>query len=591
MKQERVLLSVRQIKISISEEVQAQSFHHKTDSKATWSKVDSAKMKDVIALQESCAASIASKHPDEKIIASVYETAPKRKNNKSYTFLNIVKDEGLKEENPKLSVSFSKDGTPLTINYNNQFAYNIAARTTSDDYHKVLWNDPTFRELFNIAVDGLQERGLDKGIEKFGEISYKSTDSYEKVVYTPVYNAVPMPERKLTDSSIDFNEDKFANTVNKLALQAIREKNIMLKDIRKAIGEENYSQSASPTPKQVTDALVALGVVKNNLKHDVLINEQDYVKKITELAKNPEKRAEYADFSIRGIKYDNFTVALTDAYEKTYQYDKNPYIVLNEMGYGLGEEVMSAIKLRLDNGHENIDAGKLARITDRNTNITMDVISKLEKMGIIDNEKILVSASDIEKLRESALKQESERNIGTREYADDITQAVMFAIDNGSATVEELASLKLLSSTIDVLHTLEDLGVISENSSHDTLVTREEYADKFKGEDLDSFNATLALSYTEYVNNEHSVLDNTYSEPNIEDNELSFDKEEQQDRFFNSLNPVPEPIEETQTVTPAFLPEEYDDVPVNPYENDLADLWNSSIPEPPEEPNYFEDLE
>lgn len=146
-------------------------------------------------------------------------------------------------------------------------------------------------------------------------------------------------------------------------------------------------------------------------------------------------------------------------------------------------------------------------------------------------------------------------------------------------------------STIDVLHTLEDLGVISENSSHDTLVTREEYADKFKGEDLDSFNATLALSYTEYVNNEHSVLDNTYSEPNIEDNELSFDKEEQQDRFFNSLNPVPEPIEETQTVTPAFLPEEYDDVPVNPYENDLADLWNSSIPEPPEEPNYFEDLE
>lgn len=69
----------------ISLEAQNQSFHHRTDSKATWSKVDEAKMSNVIALQESCARSIAKNHPDEKIIASVYETAPKKKNHNKHT--------------------------------------------------------------------------------------------------------------------------------------------------------------------------------------------------------------------------------------------------------------------------------------------------------------------------------------------------------------------------------------------------------------------------------------------------------------------------------------------------------------------------
>ena len=108
-----------------------------------------------------------------------------------------MKDEGKGEENPKLSISFNSDGTPLTINYNNQFAYNIAARTTSENYHTVLWNDPAFRELYNIAVDALQEQGLDRGILKFGDVPYEKQETAKpESSYTAIYTAVPLGERK-----------------------------------------------------------------------------------------------------------------------------------------------------------------------------------------------------------------------------------------------------------------------------------------------------------------------------------------------------------------------------------------------------------
>lgn len=585
----------------ISLEAQNQSFHHRTDSKATWSKVDEAKMSNVIALQESCARSIAKNHPDEKIIASVYETTPKKKNhNKTYTFLNVVKDEGKGEENPKLSISFNSDGTPLTINYNNQFAYNIAARTTSENYHTVLWNDPAFRELYNIAVDALQEQGLDRGILKFGDVPYEKQETAKpESSYTAIYTAVPLGERGLTkqdmDSWIPLHEKNDAKIINQLALSAIRNGSISMKEIKQE------TKGHTIKTKQALDALVKLGVVSESLKHESLMSEEDYAKTISDLARNPQARAEFASLSNSDAGQNNFTTYLTDSYEDACQYDWNPYLVLNKTEYGLADVVMSAIETRLNNGHDSIDLAKLQRLTGKSSQEASNIMVELERMGIVEGEndkKILVSSDDIAHLKEVALQHEMSHDMGTLEYAEAITELVMETIEKGSISVDDIIINPSMAeknvNASSAIHTLEELGVISGDDAHTCLVTQEEYAQKFKEGNSDAFTNLLAISYAEYTREEKADRDEFVTEKADSKEEISSPTEPEHDEIpemppFDEHDPYEDYPEQEDT---AFAPNyPSDELPEDPYSGVEDNFHFENMPEPPEEPDMNNDLD
>ena len=592
----------------ISLEAQNQSFHHRTDSKATWSKVDEAKMSGVIALQESCARSIAKNHPDEKIIASVYETTPKKKNhNKTYTFLNVIKDEGKGEENPKLSISFNSDGTPLTINYNNQFAYNIAARTTSENYHTVLWNDPAFRELYNIAVDALQEQGLDRGILKFGDIPYEKQDTTKpESSYTAIYIAVPLEERGLTkqdiDSWIPLHERNDAKIINQLALSAIRNGSISMKEIKQE------TKGHTIKTKQALDTLVKLGVVSESLKHESLMTEEDYAKTISDLARNPQARAEFASLSNPDAGQNNFTTYLTDSYEDACQYDWNPYLVLNETEYGLADVVMSAIETRLNNGHDSIDLAKLQRLTGKSSQDASNIMVELERMGIVEGDsdkKILVSSDDIAHLKEVALQHEMSHDMGTLEYAEAITELVMETIEKGSISIDDIiTNASMTEKNVDAsgaIHTLEELGVISDDDAHTCLVTQEEYAQKFKEDNSDAFTNLLAISYAEYTRDEKADRDESVPEKTDSKEEVPSPTEIEHDEPVSEHDEIPEmppfdehdPYEDYPEQEDAAFDPNYpsDELPEDPYSG-VDDSFNfENMPEPPEDPDMNNDFD
>lgn len=578
-----------------------EAFHHRTDSKATWSKVDEAKMSNVIALQESCARSIAKNHPDEKIIASVYETTPKKKNhNKTYTFLNVVKDEGKGEENPKLSISFNSDGTPLTINYNNQFAYNIAARTTSENYHTILWNDPAFRELYNIAVDALQEQGLDRGILKFGDVPYEKQETAKpESSYTAIYTAVPLEERGLTkqdmDSWIPLHEKNDAKIINQLALSAIRNGSISMKEIKQE------TKGHTIKTKQALDALVKLGVVSESLKHESLMSEEDYAKAISDLARNPQARAEFASLSNSDAGQNNFTTYLTDSYEDACQYDWNPYLVLNKTEYGLADVVMSAIETRLNNGHDSIDLAKLQRLTGKSSQEASNIMVELERMGIVEGEndkKILVSSDDIAHLKEVALQHEMSHDMGTLEYAEAITELVMETIEKGSISVDDIIINPSMAeknvNANSAIHTLEELGVISGDDAHTCLVTQEEYAQKFKEGNSDAFTNLLAISYAEYTREEKADRDESIPEKTDSKEEISSPTEPEHDEIpemppFDEHDPYEDYPEQEDAAFDPNYPS--DELPEDPYSDVEDNFQFENMPEPPEEPDMNNDLD
>lgn len=353
--------------------------------------------------------------------------------------------------------------------------------------------------------------------------------------------------------------------------------------------------------KQALDALVKLGVVSESLKHESLMSEEDYAKTISDLARNPQARAEFASLSNSDAGQNNFTTYLTDSYEDACQYDWNPYLVLNKTEYGLADVVMSAIETRLNNGHDSIDLAKLQRLTGKSSQEASNIMVELERMGIVEGEndkKILVSSDDIAHLKEVALQHEMSHDMGTLEYAEAITELVMETIEKGSISVDDIIINPSMAeknvNASSAIHTLEELGVISGDDAHTCLVTQEEYAQKFKEGNSDAFTNLLAISYAEYTREEKADRDEFVTEKADSKEEISSPTEPEHDEIpemppFDEHDPYEDYPEQEDT---AFAPNyPSDELPEDPYSGVEDNFHFENMPEPPEEPDMNNDLD
>lgn len=264
----------------ISAEAQTKAFHHNADDKEKWCRVNKKDMSKVRKLSKACVDAVGKMGEDYSNVKVYIEDVSSRgsyngrKNSRSYTFVQLeTPDE--KGGTQKMSISFNENGKPMTLNFNNNFSYNINARTIGEDYLKQFGKNgsPEFQKLFNIAMSGLIQTGYVRDNKSFdvGDTIRKQRDAHEAL------KAMSQNYEKPDNHYLEKNtKGKQAMATAKTAFLLINNPHTAytFKEIAAEIGCKNDEA------KEALNTLKELRVISFNKTNIPMMDETEFIKTI-----------------------------------------------------------------------------------------------------------------------------------------------------------------------------------------------------------------------------------------------------------------------------------------------------------------------
>lgn len=264
----------------ISTEAQTKAFRHETDNKEKWCRVNKKDMPKVQKLSKACVDAVGRMGDDYSDVKVHIEDVSSRgsyngrKNSRNYTFVQLeMPDE--KGEIQKMSISFNENGKPMTLNFNNNFAYNINARTIGGEYLKQFGKNgsPEFQKLFNVAMSGLAQVGYVRDNKSFdvGDTIRKQRDAHKAL--KEMSQSREKPDNHYLETTAKGNQ---ATVTAKTAFLLINNPytTYTFKEIAAEIGCKNDEA------KEALNTLKELKVINSDKANAPLMNESEFIKTV-----------------------------------------------------------------------------------------------------------------------------------------------------------------------------------------------------------------------------------------------------------------------------------------------------------------------